>query len=962
MGWELPPLPARLSLERDQPFVGRLHELATIEEAWQAAEDGHRQVVFIGGEPGAGKTRLIYETAHAVQEADGLVLYGASSPSFDIPYQPIVEGLEYLLASAPPRSLAKSIPDSAEYLRALTPSLDRHRDDLNVRTSGEKEYKVELFNAVLEFLSSLSSERPVALFIEDLHWAQDPTLQLLTFLAHRSSEQRLLIVGSHRNTPPDRSHDVVRTVANIYRLAGAHRIDLSGLDVTEITKLIVARGPTDRRKARGEAATLRDLTGGNPFFLREMLISDQVTSGHAPTTVSDAIQGRLPRVDGHVLEVLETAAVVGDRFDLTTVAAVSGNAATVIGALDASIQAGLVVFEREGEYRFAHAITQQVIYDLIPESRRRKLHGAVARGLERNSEIPPHQFGKLARHYSRSSARGDQEQAVAYARKAASHAEQVRAFEDAAQWNLMAAELSDRGDREAILLNAGHDYVRANRFDLAQEIYEELTWSNDPHVAGIAAVGLEDASWRPGQHGYSAREAIDRALPHLEHAPSDPLYVKLLAARARAVSYSGDDNGYGLAEQALELARELDDEDTLVHALQVALHHIHPRSVHSIERCHEIIDIVTAKGDYDMLAMATSVLGGMTYLEGDVEQSAWADEETRRAVEAGDLAFWRWLYGCARYSTHLRRGELEQARDAAGWNLEVATTWGADLGQGSFGLQMFMVEREAGKLETVSHIAEKVVDLEGVWLPGLLALHTELGNLDRIPELIGPVLADLERSRISADFPAVLALVAETVIATDDHEIAQKLLPYFEELAGYNLMAGNRVIVFGAADRYLAQLQDLLGHPEATATFERALELDTRTEAPLHEVETMIAFAAHLDRSLDHEKLAEAAELRARARQIAESKGLVRQLRRIDEQTRLRSDRPAGLTPREVAVLRLVAEGKSNREIAEQLFISENTAANHVRRILTKTGSPNRTRAAVYAAQRGLLVSRSESS
>jgi DNA-binding CsgD family transcriptional regulator len=273
---------------------------------------------------------------------------------------------------------------------------------------------------------------------------------------------------------------------------------------------------------------------------------------------------------------------------------------------------------------------------------------------------------------------------------------------------------------------------------------------------------------------------------------------------------------------------------------------------------------------------------------------------------------------------------------------------------------MFMVEREAGNLNAVGGIVERTTDLEGVWLPGLLALEVELGELERAPELLDRVVRDLEQSRFSADRPAVLALATEAAVALEDETSATKLLPYFDDYAGFNLMAGNRVIVFGAADRFVAQLQDLVDDPAAIGTFERALELDRRTDAPLHEVETMIAYASHLDRSLDHEDLAKAADLRARARQVAESKGLLRQLHRLDEQTRLRSDRPSGLTPREVAVLRLVAEGLSNREIAEQLFISENTAANHVRRILIKTGSPNRTRAAVYAAQNGLLSTRSE--
>jgi DNA-binding NarL/FixJ family response regulator len=131
--------------------------------------------------------------------------------------------------------------------------------------------------------------------------------------------------------------------------------------------------------------------------------------------------------------------------------------------------------------------------------------------------------------------------------------------------------------------------------------------------------------------------------------------------------------------------------------------------------------------------------------------------------------------------------------------------------------------------------------------------------------------------------------------------------------------------------------------------------MDHRMGSVLHEVETLIAYAGFLDRSSDHQRLARATQYRQRARSIAERKGLVRQLRRLDQSTTVRSDRPAGLTPREVAVLRLIAEGLSNKEIADRLFISPNTAANHIRRILIKTQAGNRTRAAIFAAENGLL-------
>jgi DNA-binding CsgD family transcriptional regulator len=287
----------------------------------------------------------------------------------------------------------------------------------------------------------------------------------------------------------------------------------------------------------------------------------------------------------------------------------------------------------------------------------------------------------------------------------------------------------------------------------------------------------------------------------------------------------------------------------------------------------------------------------------------------------------------------------------------VGQTFGQGFTDGPYGFQMFMIERELGRLEAVRRIAESLEDPEKYWRPGLLALYAELGMVDRAAQLLELVVdEELARPRASWDWPAILALVAEAVIAVGERRFAEMWRPALAEYSGLNLLAGSFVAVFGAADRYLAQIDAILDLPTAEEHFRAGLELDVKMGSTLHEVESLIAYAAYLDRSTDYQRTALAAEYRQRALAIAERKRLFRQMRRLDESTTMRSDRPAGLTPRELDVLRLVAEGLSNREIADRLFISENTAANHIRKILLKTHAPNRTKAAIFASERGLLT------
>jgi DNA-binding CsgD family transcriptional regulator len=220
----------------------------------------------------------------------------------------------------------------------------------------------------------------------------------------------------------------------------------------------------------------------------------------------------------------------------------------------------------------------------------------------------------------------------------------------------------------------------------------------------------------------------------------------------------------------------------------------------------------------------------------------------------------------------------------------------------------------------------------------------------------------LDDYRAGAQWAGVLAFTTEAAAKLDDPVAAALLRPLLTDYGGHNLMAGANAAVFGSGDRYLAQLDSLLGAPTADQHFERALEMDRRMGAVTHQVETLAAWSWHRARRggpADGQMSPPATRLADEARALARRIGHRRVLRDLDDVAPApRAERgamPNGLTEREVDVLRLVAHGLSNREIGERLFISANTAANHVRSILIKTAAPNRTKAAVFATEHGLL-------
>ncbi len=453
--WEAPPFPIRVAGAAVPAFVGRAAETSAAQEAWAAVRAGGRQVIFIGGEPGAGKSRLAAEIAAAVHSQGAVVLLGNCSPEHG-PYQPWAECLEQLLGGTEPGALAACLPDSAVQLLRLTPLVWRHRPELAEPAADGGHHRLELFDAVATLLHAVSEQRPVVCVLEDLHWAGQPTLQLLDHVAQRSARSRLLLLCTHRTTAPDRSDDLTYAIADLYRLDGVRRLDLAGLSVEEVAQYLATEGGLSVRRAREYATILRDQTGGNPFFLRELWRdlagSDAFTDAgagapparvfraHAPVSVRDTLQRRLSRLAPGERVVAETAAVLGDGGEVRvliracTIQTGTVEAATVLAALDAAVRFGLLDGEELARCRisFPHTLTRQAVLDLIDPSRRAALHARVGEVLRVSGSGSPAVIRQLAHHFARAAALGHADTAVEYLRLAAREAERSLAFEDAA--------------------------------------------------------------------------------------------------------------------------------------------------------------------------------------------------------------------------------------------------------------------------------------------------------------------------------------------------------------------------------------------------------------------------------------------------------------------------------------------------------------------------------------------------
>ncbi len=965
--WELPRLPARIEATAQLPLVGRRSELAVFDSLWNEVDGGHRQLVLVGGEPGAGKTRLVAEVARALYADDITVLVGTCSADAGVPYQPFTEMLDTFFRSARGDAVDALLAAHGRELARVSAEVARLQPGRE-GGSDEREVRRDLFNAVARAFEVIAIERPLALIFDDLHWAQLPTLALLEHVVQVCHDSRLLVVATFRTTAPDRSAEFAARIAELHRFEGVRRVDLGGLDTDAIAEYVTLRTGMPLREARTPAALLRDRTGGNPFFLRELWSDLERQGGVAalrspqrvPASISDSVAARVAGLGPEVRRVIELAAVLGDQFDTATlVAASDSDTALTMGFVDAATALGLIeeVDVDGGRYSFVHSLTRQAVLDQIPASRRQVLHARAAEAIEQQPRKPS-LFPRLAHHCLAAHVLGFGDRALRYSRDAAMLAERTLAFEEAAVWFERAAALPecDEQQRSELLLAAAGDYVRASDFVHARSLYETLAVTGDPIVRLSATMGYEDAAWRPGLFGSHAADLLASAIEACGLDERDERYVRALGSLGRALAISGETaRARVVGERAVELARLLGDDATIQHALVTSLWpgaSVDQADI-QLERTSEVLRRARNAGDQESLGAACNFRAMVAYLSGLPDVFTQSVADGRRVAELTGQPYYRYVSCCLSHAAAFQRGDFAAAKQWAEASLEEDDAFGDDISDGPFGVQMFMLQRETGGLEQFRSFLDGNEVLAGRWVPGLLALYTELGIENGVRRTLRHALdRDLSAHQAEGQWPMELVFMTEGALLVHDVDALHTLRPLLDEYAGMNLMNGTLIATFGSADRFRARLADALGdHAEAERSFAAALEMDERMHSATHLAETL-AYAAHFaarrgdaDRARTYAK---------RARELAEPRGHARVLAVLDAIPGSAPEHPDGLTDREVEVLRLLAAGLSNQEIGARLYISANTAANHVRSILMKTGAANRTQAAMYATRHEL--------
>ena len=979
------------------PLLGRAEELERLCSAVGSAREGDPSTVLLAGDAGVGKTRLLRELGHWAAGEDLTLLVGhcVDLGELGLPYLPFTEILAGLTRDPDPgvTEMVAAHPGVVSLLGGESgqpgPS-DRFDAEPPDRTapapagSGQR----QLFEAIAALLFELAGLRPVLLVIEDLHWADQSTRDLLRFLISRLSDQRLMILASYRSDDLHRRHPLRPWLAELARMEGVDRLVLAPLADPDVAALVRAVRPD--RLSDSVLRRIVERAEGNAFYAEEL--SAAVGAGGVPDGLSDILLARLEALPPDAQHVVRVAAIAGRSVAHEVLAAVAG---LPPAALDAAIREAvnryILVAEDDGKYQFRHALLRESAYgDLLPGERVR-LHAAFAVQLADTGSS-----AELALHYRESN---DLAGALGASWLAARDAARLRGPVEALQHleRLLSLWPSVPDAEQRI----GRSYVaatlkasdaasdageRTRSIKLARLALERLEADGDPELAVRVHYTLGQSLLNADQdaEAYVHTSAAMDVLGPAPTAQTARTWAWAAAIHMRSSFFNGKyEESKSIGEAALAVAEEYSVDDARADLLitMARVYEKHPEGGGTVDQLARALQLARSSGDISTEMRATYNLAVATFNSGGLAEALRVLKAgNRRAMETG-LPYGAYATETLFYTVHacFIAGDWETVRSivdacraqgpestrhvvAAGMYLGVAqgADVSADLAEARRWSELPILAIVVGIVCTELAIAaasptdarnavtDAIERVTAVWDATFMAQI-------RMIALLAAAYADqVERLRLARDDAGIAAARAEVQPFLDDAAVVigscraergsqslgveadawvLRLAAETSRLDGRGPVSAWRAAVqgFGYGDRY----------EQARSRLRLAEALIAADERPEAQDEARSAYG--VARELGAAPLAAALESLARRARLD-----------IGAPTSARSD-GAGLTPREQEVLDLLARGRTNRQIGRELFISEKTASVHVSNILGKLHASGRTEAVTIAHHRGLI-------
>jgi tetratricopeptide (TPR) repeat protein len=633
-----PPAGGFLGAIPENPLIGREEEFSTILAAIETVMQGSGRLLVGAGEPGVGKTRISQETTLACRDRGFVVATGRCyEPHQSVPYYPFLEALSSLYGTTPD-PVRVEIPTRWPHMMRLLP--DQPSDALSATSASPQEEQQRLFWAVTGFLQAFSEAAPVALLLDDLHWADDASLELLQHLARHTRASRVLLLGTYRDDEVGRQHPLERALRDLQRERLVERISVRRLAREDTGRLIADR------LGQEPSAELAELvyrhTDGHPLFVQEVLRaliergdvyrrdgrweSREIAEIGVPESVRATIADRASRLSERAQEALHEASVLGQAFDFEDLQAVAGISEDELeAALEEALAAGLLYEARDG-YVFNHALTQQALYTELPRRRRRRLHLAAGETLERLPEpIRRSRAAELAWHFREGRAA---ERALPYALLAGDNAVSVYAPAEAERHYQTALELAraldDRDGEARAFEKLGWLMWIMARFDACSDALERAAhlYRDAGDVEGeMRAVGLRGMvhfTYAPLEGAERIRALLDRLGPREPSTSLVSLYSSLSMNLIIAGRYR---EALEAAQSAMEIVRALGDERLLAQAetMRGTTLGLMGRLGEGRQMLEERLSLAEAANDYWGQLSAAHYLGKLTVPQGDFD-------------------------------------------------------------------------------------------------------------------------------------------------------------------------------------------------------------------------------------------------------------------------------------------------------------------------------------------------------
>jgi len=953
-------------MARQRRLVGRHAELERLNEALSRARRGNGSLVLIAGEAGVGKTRLAEELAEHSRAA---VLWGRASHVAPAPYSPIVAAL---------RAYLRANPDGLDGCGALKPHLALLLPELGKPAKARD--RATLFEGLrCAFEQAADGDEPLLVVLDDLQWSDDATLELLPALAESLTELPLLLVAVYRSDGLPRDHALRRVRHELRRGGCLEEIALGPLKPSESADLL--QEILESAPAPSLARAIHDRTQGVSFFVEELaralLLTNSLTKGRKglelakggevplPDTVRDAVLIRASELSPEGRSAAEAAAVAGEEFDLELLAEVSSP-----DGMAELLSSGIVVERDGGRARFRHALTREALYADVPWLQRRVLHRRLAAELEATGakamEVATHWLG--ARHET---------EARDALLRAAEESRAVHAYRDAARAGRRALELWPEGEDEARRVETLQSY--ANSAELGGELAE------------AARAWREICAIRQAEQGTGEAYAAAQSRLAAVHDMRGDREVALAARAAAAEAYAATGQHAEAAVERLAMANYLRYAARHSEAIELAQAAVkdaeQAKRLDLRARALGLKGVAKAKrGEYE--DGLKTVRAGLTLaLEHDLTPVA-AELYQRLSVVLYDSADYR-------RAQETLDSALELCRAADEPVTEVACV-----------TCMVYVLRECGEWAEALKLGRELIDSgTAVWVAeGILGvIYVAQGKLSSARRMLSSSLATASHvDHYNMTVDAITGLAQVAAIEGDAQQTAERcrsLLALWESsedhhyaIQGLRFSAGffsreGDLAQAQACAEALARISSETGHTDALAALASAIgetalatgDAETAAEQLAHavqlhrsldlpyeraqiELRAGVALAASGEKELALERLGDAYRTAKKlgARPLAaEAAGKVAALgesivKRLG--ARAAADATgAGLSRRELEVVRHVAAGRTNREIAQELFLSPRTVDMHVRNVLRKMDCRSRVEVAQRVGELGLL-------